>query len=273
MVWLICFPGYMDWEYRNFGLRANVKKGLLYKVYRITGNFRLGKIARKCVLNLQKKFSRYKCVTIWPHPYRLMAGHAQYAKRKNDTERQREEASSCNNGLVFLLCGGLRNYESIRNANMGEKLACWTEGRLRQLLSVSYGFLGNSYSSRLILLYSDNLEGKQTLENHPVYTGTSLYRRTHIFRGFYILRKHFCPQKSQKFAPSENFLLYVILSLVKRKSGEKRGRPVNTYITWMTPGGHKADVGGGGLGLGGAQIQMFVKYTVEWLSYNWSRVL
>ena len=54
----------MDWEYRNFGLRANVKKGLLYKVYRITGNFRLGKIARKCVLNLQKKFSRYKCVTI-----------------------------------------------------------------------------------------------------------------------------------------------------------------------------------------------------------------
>ena len=57
-------------------------------------------------------------------PLPVMTGHAQYAKRKNDTERQKEEASSCNNSLVFLLCGGLRNYESIRNANVGEKLAC-----------------------------------------------------------------------------------------------------------------------------------------------------
>ena len=55
---------YMDWEYRNFGLRntrVNVKKGLLYKVYRIREIFAWAKLR---VLNLQKKFSRNECVTI-----------------------------------------------------------------------------------------------------------------------------------------------------------------------------------------------------------------
>ena len=49
-------------------------------------------------------------------------------KTLKDTERQSKEASLCNNGQVFLLCGGLRNYKSIRTAALGEKLACRTEG-------------------------------------------------------------------------------------------------------------------------------------------------
>ena len=50
-------------------------------------------------------------------------GHAQHVNRRNNTE-QSEEASLCENGLVFLLCGGLRNYESIKTVTLGEKLAC-----------------------------------------------------------------------------------------------------------------------------------------------------
>ena len=66
---------------------------------------------------------------------------------------------------------------------------------MRHLWTVSYGFVGILHSSRLILLYSNHLEGRQTVENHLVHMGT---RRTHVmtssisifklcsfFRGFY----------------------------------------------------------------------------------------
>ena len=39
-------------------------------------------------------------------------GRAPHANRRNDTEWWSEEASLCNNGLFFFLCGGLHNYES-----------------------------------------------------------------------------------------------------------------------------------------------------------------
>ena len=55
-------------------------------------------------------------------------GHAPHVNQWNDTEQWSEEASLCNNSLVFLLCGGLRNYESIKTAAIGENLACWIEG-------------------------------------------------------------------------------------------------------------------------------------------------
>ena len=45
---------------------------------------------------------------------------------------------------------------------------------------VSHGFVGILYSSRLILLYSNHLEGRQTVENHLVHIGTNSYRRTHV---------------------------------------------------------------------------------------------
>lgn len=49
-----------------------------------------------------------------------------HAKRRNGTKRQSKEASLYNNGLVLLLCGGYRNYESIKTAATGKKLACLT---------------------------------------------------------------------------------------------------------------------------------------------------
>ena len=61
-------------------------------------------------------------------------------------------------------------------------------------------------SSRLILLYSDHLEGRQTTENQLVYTGTSSYRCTHkitssifILVNFFVVlfsQKQVCPRKS-----------------------------------------------------------------------------
>ena len=82
---------------------------------------------------------------------------------------------------------------------------------MRHLRSFYYGIL---YSRRLILLYSNHLEGRQTVENHHVHIGT---RRTHvmtssisIFSRFLFSRKQVCPRKSRKFAPSENFPLYGI---------------------------------------------------------------
>ena len=47
------------------------------------------------------------------------------------------------------------------------------------------------YSSRLIIIYSDHLEGRHTVENHLIHMGTSSYwcmqywRHNSIFRGFY----------------------------------------------------------------------------------------
>ena len=52
-------------------------------------------------------------------------GYVPHVNQKNDIERRSEEASLCNNGLVFLCVRrGLRNYESIRTAAVDEKLAC-----------------------------------------------------------------------------------------------------------------------------------------------------
>ena len=50
-----------------------------------------------------------------------------YANRRNDTEWRSKEASLCNNGLIFLLRGGLRNYEGIKTATAGEKPGCWIQ--------------------------------------------------------------------------------------------------------------------------------------------------
>ena len=48
--------------------------------------------------------------------------HANLATRRN------KEVSLCNNGWVFLLCGGHHVYKNMWTATMGKKLACQTEG-------------------------------------------------------------------------------------------------------------------------------------------------
>ena len=107
-------------------------------------------------------------------------GHAPYG---NGTERRSEEVSLCNNSLIFLLCGGFRNYESIKTAVAGEKPARWIQhcwSRPFDNFGTSHGFVGILYSSRLILLYSNHSEGRQTVENHLVHIGTSMYARNDV---------------------------------------------------------------------------------------------
>ena len=96
-----------------------------------------------------------------------------HMRTKETTLKSKLEKQACAT-MTFLLCGSFHNYKSVRTATVGEKL------RLRQLRSVSYGFVDILYSSRLILLYSDHLEGRQTVENHLIHMGTSSYRCTHI---------------------------------------------------------------------------------------------
>ena len=96
----------------------------------------------------------------------------------------------CKNGLVFFLCGRLRNCKSIKTAAVGEKL-----GLVNRRIQHCVGFVGILYSiyysSRRILLYSDHLEGRQTVENHLVHMGTSSYRHTHRVTSSIYLLVHF----------------------------------------------------------------------------------
>ena len=52
--------------------------------------------------------------------------------------------------------------------------------------------VGILYSSRLILLYSDHLESRQTVENHLVHTGTSSHRHTHTMTSQFPWQCEFC---------------------------------------------------------------------------------
>ena len=85
----------------------------------------------------------------------------------------------------------------MKTATKGEKLACRAEGistadldfdNCKESLTGSLRFL---CSSGMILLYSNHLEGRQTVENHLVYTGTSSYRCTHIMTSSISILVHF----------------------------------------------------------------------------------
>ena len=118
------------------------------------------------------------CGTLWPHPYQLMAT----PHMRNGTERRSEEASLCNDDLIFLLCGGFeimkvsRLPPQVRNRHVGFSTADLKFNNC----GTSHGLVRILYSSRLILLYSNHLEGRQTVENHLVHIGTNSYRRTHV---------------------------------------------------------------------------------------------
>ena len=133
-----------------------------------------------------------------------VGGHAPYGNRRNYTELQSEEANLYNNGLVFLFFGELHNYEGIKTAAAGEKLACWTEG----FSTTDLDF---------------HLEGRQTVENHLVqfvHTGTGPYAQNDVinfhlssfFRGFYFRvsksvreqRENLHPAKISRYTIYEN---------------------------------------------------------------------
>ena len=75
---------------------------------------------------------------------------------------------------------------------------------MRHLQTVSYRFIGILYSRRLILLYCNHLEGRQTIENHLVHMGT---RRMHIMTSSISILVHFffLPAKIVKICTQQKF--------------------------------------------------------------------
>ena len=63
-----------------------------------------------------------RLISLVPRPRTKLTPHM-----RNGTERRNEEASLCNNGLIFILCGGIRNYDGIKTAAVGEKQARWIQ--------------------------------------------------------------------------------------------------------------------------------------------------
>ena len=93
---------------------------------------------------------------------------------RNGTELRNEEASLCNNGLIFLLCGGFFEITKVSRLPpraRSRRVGFSTADLDFDNFGVSHGFVGILYSSRLILLYSNHLEGRQTVENHLVHIG------------------------------------------------------------------------------------------------------
>ena len=127
----------------------------------IVGNFYWYKISCKCIQTLLRKFSflQNEWVALWRHPYSWWGmPHIQTKETTLNDEANKQNLGD--KGLVFLLYGGLHNYESIITAARGCEIGlfnrriqhCWS--LIRQLWSVSYGFVGILYSSsRLTLLY------------------------------------------------------------------------------------------------------------------------
>ena len=85
----------------------------------IAGSIHWYKISQECIQTLQKNFcffvNQIGNALTTPLP---VDSHAPHANQRDDTEQQSKEETLCNNGLVFLFCGSLRNYESIKT---GEK--------------------------------------------------------------------------------------------------------------------------------------------------------
>ena len=105
------------------------------------------------------------CGMLWPHPYQLMAT----PHMRNGTEQQTEDASLCNNGLIFLCVEAFtikkvsRLPPRLRNQRVGFSTADLDFDNF----GMSHGFVGILYSSRLPFPYSNHLEGRQTVCREP----------------------------------------------------------------------------------------------------------
>ena len=115
----------------NQHLTVNMSYALNACTYRIAENFSLVQsFAEMCPDSseeiLRLLFLRNRCVMLWPHPYQS-TGTPTCKVKKQDKERQSEEASLYNNGPVFLLCGGrpaqLWKYQDCHHKH------CWSQLR------------------------------------------------------------------------------------------------------------------------------------------------
>ena len=163
--------------------------------YRIAGNFCCCKFSRKSVQTLQKKllrflFSQMRDTLATPLP---VDGHASYASQRtlNDKAKKQACATTAQSSFcveAFAITKVSRLQQRVRNQRIGFSTADLDFDNFR----ASHGFIGILYSSRLPFLYSDHLEGRQTVENHLIHIGVSTYAHNDIinfhFCGFYFCR-------------------------------------------------------------------------------------
>ena len=163
-------------------------------------------------------------------------------KKRHDTVQWSRKASMGNNGLAFLLCGGLHNYESIyQDYCHAKKLACWTErfstadldcDNFRASLTVSLVFrtvAGWFFSTATIYI-----EGRQTVKNHCIHTGASLYWHAHIMTSsislwFLFLQKQVCLWKNcENLHPAKIYHCTVILET--KTSNQKFTKSLSVHM-------------------------------------------
>ena len=155
----------------NQHLTVNMSYALNACTYRIAENFLWFKVLRKCVQTPQKKlwefyFVEQMCDALTtPIP---VDGHTHM-----QSEETRQRTTKWRSILV-------QQWPSLpfvwRKACAVMKVSRLPPQALlistSKLQSISYRLIGILYGSRLILLYSDHLQGRQTVENH-FHMGTS----------------------------------------------------------------------------------------------------
>ena len=112
-------------------------------------------------------------------------GHTSHT---NQTTKQRSKLVHQWPSLPFVW----RPLQSIKVAAIGKKTGSegFRTADLEHLLQVHWYLC----SGRLILLYSDHLQGRQTIENQLVHTGTSSYQCTHIITSSISVLVHYFSQ-------------------------------------------------------------------------------
>ena len=113
---------------------------------------------------------------------------------------------------------------------------------MQHLQTVSYGFIGILYSGRLILLYNNHLEGRQTVENNLVHIGTW---RTHImtssistFSSFFmtfIFMKAGLSTKIAKICTQQKFVAIITHCTVQQLHVQAQSCDMYVYISSLVP--------------------------------------
>lgn len=96
---------------------------VLNQAYRIAGNFAGAKFHG----NASRFFT--VCIFVeWMHDTLItpppVVAHAPHKNPRNNTEQRSQETSLHNDGLVFLTCGGLCNYDTIKTTHPNADLNC-----------------------------------------------------------------------------------------------------------------------------------------------------
>ena len=164
----------------------------------VVGIFAGAKLCGNTPRIFRKNFRHFYFIDmmLWPHPYQLMATlHIQTKettlnkKAKKQAFTTTAESSFCVKAFAIMTVSRLPSWAG--NWLRRIQHTALDFNNFKASLTGSLVFCIHTCSSRLILLYSDHLEGRQTIENQLVHTGTSSYRCTHKITSSIFILVHF----------------------------------------------------------------------------------